>query len=177
MGVVSGASVSEGTMLVRLLKLGALAVLARVPQANSAQVRPGPADVFAPGSVVPCGARVGGSLPQVEASSGTVPYRVAVDSCETPLLEGANVEVLLPLQQGSTQGVWLTVDASAVTEFQGRQLVFRSIGSGKFQPVFVSDVEVWAGQAYFHSEGLDAADVAVRGTLLLKGELLKGDLQ
>ena len=106
-----------------------------------------------------------------------MPYRVAVESCEAPLLEGANVEVALPLQPAASEEAWLSVDAPAVTDFQGRYLVFLSVNRGVFRPVFVNDVEVWAGRAYFHGEGLGDAEVAVRGTLLLKGELLRGDLQ
>ncbi len=176
-GVTAGSSVSAGRELVRLLKPEALSVLAWVPQVNANGIASGAATVIAVGHEAPCQGQVTGNLQRVDPQSGTIPYRVVVESCAIPLFEGAQVEVSLPLQSVETNSERWRVDADAVTSFEGGQIIFRRTGERTFLPIHVSDVEIISGQAYFRADGLEHSEVVVGGALLLKGELMKGQLE
>ncbi len=175
--VTAGTSVIAGTQLIRVVKHEALSVLAWVPQGSSHQVDLGQVRISLPEHHTACEGRVLGNLQRVDVVSGTVPFRIAVDGCAAQLLEGAHVELELPLQGREGDAGRLHVPASALTELGGAQVLFVHLGSGVFRAVRVADVEIVSGQVYFRAQGLASAEVATRGVLLLKGELLKGELE
>jgi hypothetical protein len=99
------------------------------------------------------------------------------ESCRARLLEGATVELRLPLRARTADARLHSVPASAITHLGNEPALFVQVEERRFEAQRVAQVEVWDERAYLSWSGPPDAHVAVAGAVLLKGELMRGDLQ
>ena len=126
-----GQRVTAETELYTLADLSGVWVIADVPEADAARVRPGQsAHVTAPGSNVPLFARVTFLQPQVDPVSRTLKVRLELANKEMQLRPEMWVQVDIELA-GERH---LTVPADAVLDAGTSKTVFVDRGNGYFEP-------------------------------------------
>ncbi len=193
--------VAADSVLMRIVDPELFTLVLQVPQSVALDVALETATVYFPGERV-CHARVSGHLHYVDPNTRAVPFLAkAESSCLEYVLEGAHVRAEMPLNAAQTNEPLFRAPRSAVTTYQGGEVVF-SVGkeTGEYRVVPVESVEIWGDQAYFRvpalahhglpSEGETAGpkgdggtveealpQVAVGGVVLLKGELLRAQLE
>ncbi|HHQ47426.1 MAG TPA: efflux RND transporter periplasmic adaptor subunit [Acidobacteria bacterium] len=110
---------------------------------------------------------------EVEPQTRAARVRVRLTNPNERLLPGMFVRatVAVPATQKA-----LIIPREAVQDVEGRSVVFRETGPGRFEPVPVTVSRTFDGQLEI-AEGLQEGDrVAARGAFTLKGELLKDEL-
>ncbi len=174
-----GGVVDAGAALVRVVDPTALSLRVLVRQSDMAQVAPRQAQLRLVGAdEFACAAQVLGHLHRVDTDLRAIPFRLQpAPECAEWLLEGAAVEVLLPLKARVGDSDLASAPASAISSHAGKPIVFFAVEEGSFQPRFVSDVETWSGRSYFRVSGLPSRPLVVSGTILLKGELMRAELE
>ena len=151
--VIQGARFAPGETILRLADLSTVWVIAKVPAAQAAGIRPGqPArfeTVALPGQVAE--GEVSFVQPLIDAMTRTVDVRIALPNPDGDLRPGLYGTVLLE-EPGA--GPVLTVPRSAVLDSGTRQVLLVETGSGRYAPREVSlgrrggdRVEVLAGIA------------------------------
>jgi RND family efflux transporter MFP subunit len=178
-GAAVGSSVPASSVLVRLLAPEALSVIANVPQHRVSEVALAQAELSTGDQTTArCTGTVLGHLYRVERSSGTVPFRVTpAEQCRAQLLEGAALEVAMPLSAKAEDAGLFSAPTSALTTVDTQPALFVQTGEQRFELHRVGGLEIWGDRAYFHWTGAADAHVATKGVLLLKGELMRGELE
>jgi cobalt-zinc-cadmium efflux system membrane fusion protein len=176
-----GAHVDPDAPLFRLVSEGRVLVEARVADGASVVIAPGSAAHVTPRGGPRCTARVLGPLPQVEAATRSRRVRLVPDDRCKGLLPGAQaeVEIELPAQAGADAGgeQVIVVPAAALVELKSATIAFvKARGPGAFD---VRPVEpgLCLGDDRVVLAGVDdGEEVVVEGAILLKGELMRGEL-
>jgi hypothetical protein len=110
---------------------------------------------------------------------GVVPFRIQPSaSCAAFLLEGASLQVLMPLRSNADDANRISVPRDSITEIGDRKVLFvQGTSPEEFSVVELSSVEFWGDRAYVLGALSGGARVASKGVLLLKGELVGADLE
>jgi cobalt-zinc-cadmium efflux system membrane fusion protein len=184
---VLGGPVLPGATLFRIVAPGTRIVVAKLPETQVAAR----ADEGTPVRLLP---RSGPARPDAVACAGTiernlrvvddtraVPLRIRIDGACDVLAVGSYVDVRLPTRSSSATAdasAALLVPASAVADVRGFPTVFLTTESeGRFQARRVRKGATWGSDVAIEA-GLAPGDrVATSGVLLLKGELLRGEMQ
>ncbi len=175
---VLGQPVDAGRVLFRIVDVARLVVRADAPESEVANVALGAGATLAwPGRAQHCSGVVESRAPSVDAARRTVPFRVRPGADCPVLLEGGFVDVRLP-RAGATGRKLPMVPRDALTELDGAPLVF--VATGKRGEFAVRSVRVaeHVGDQVFIEDGVKAGEqVASRGAILLKGELMRAALE
>ncbi len=168
LGVREGAMVSPGMTLFRIVDLSSIWVLASLPEAQAAQVRPGAsAEVRAAGATSVIAGKVSAILPDVDAATRALKVRVELPNPGLLLKPGMFVRVAVK-EAGNVQV--LVVPQEAVITTGKRSVVIVASEGGKYSPVEVqlgresgADVEIRSGLA-------EGQKVVASGQFLLDSE-------
>lgn len=111
---------------------------------------------------------------EVEPETRAARVRVRIANPGRRLRPGMFVRARLTAPAGT--GEVLAVPREAVQEMDGRQVVFRALGDGRFRPVPVTLGEAFDGTVEI-ADGLAAGDeIVTAGAFTLKGQALRGEL-
>jgi Cu(I)/Ag(I) efflux system membrane fusion protein len=169
LGVREGMTVMTGAPMFRINGLNTVWVNADLPEAMSAQVRPGSAvearAPALPGTVLK--GKVSAILPEVNAATRTLKARVELDNPGHRLVPGMFATVnFSPAARDDV----LTVPTEAVIQTGKRSVVMVAQGDGKFMPVDVEIGYEGGGQTEIRN-GLEAGQrVVVSGQFLIDSE-------
>lgn len=175
---VLGAPVSPDKSLFEIVASSDLFVVARVPETFQLPVVGTPVRLFgrSAGDETPCFAKTVSDVGVVDEATRTRAVRVAPDAACPKLVPGGFVDVALPMSDGSTKPE-LVIAREAVVDVHGVKMVFVAKGPASFvaRPVRVTII---TGLDAIIDDGLaEGESVVVRGAILLKGELLKSELE
>lgn len=174
-GAPLGAYVTPDTHLFRIVSEGRVLVDARLPDGADVPAAGTAASVKPRGTADRCAARVLGVLPQVDPSTRSRKVRLAPEGTCKGLVGGAQAEV--EIEMGASGGDAIVVPAAALVDLKTATVAFAATGTkGTFE---VRPVEpgVHVGEDVVVRAGLHEGDqVVVEGTVLLKGELIRGEL-
>jgi len=181
--VVLGGSVSADKTLFRIVadSQSSFSILARVPETVSAKPQVGASATIVPrgnGSGT-CQALVEGSLGGIDSQTRTLAVRLAPDKSCAWLIPGSFVDVILASTGDRTSlPAGLVVPRSAIVDVHGKPTVFvAGSAPGEFSARAVQTGDGDADRVTIDS-GLSAGEqVVVEGALLLKGELVRADLE
>lgn len=168
-----GAHVTPEMHLFRVVHEGGVLVEAKLPDGSSVVLPPAAtAEIEQRGAPV-CKARVIGTLPEVVATTRTRRVRLRPEGC-SGLVSGAQAEARIVVPGGD--GEVLTVPASAVLDVKSTTVVFTRRGDGyELRPV---DLGVRIGDDRVVRSGVsEGEEVVTEGAVLLKGELLRSELE
>ncbi len=171
-----GAPVEATAPLFRIVDTARLEVRADVAEADASAVRDGVQASLTPATGgTTCTGVVGSHAPSVNPSTRTVPFRIVPSDGCSGLIEGSFVDVAI--ERGGAGGDKLvSVPRDAVVSVDGVPTVFVAEGPAfRAQSVRVAR---YAGPHVYLEDGVrPGASVVVRGALLLKGELLRSELE
>lgn len=174
---VLGGPVSPDRTLFEVVARGRVAVLARLPESVSQPPAwDSPALVTPRAGGAPCDAAVHGALGPVEPDSRTRALRLEPTAPCPWLSPGAFVTVGVTLPGSDMGETGLVLPREAVIDVHGVTVVFVGDGDG----YVVRGVRVRQGldgSAIVESGLVGGEEVVVSGALLLKGEVLRGELQ
>jgi cobalt-zinc-cadmium efflux system membrane fusion protein len=175
---VLGGAVSPDHTLFEVVARGRVAVLARLPESTSQGPAQDSAALVTPraGDRAPCDATVRGELGPVDPDTRTRVLRLEPKGPCAWLSPGAYVSVAVTLPGSDKGETGLLLPRDAVVEVHGASVVF------------VVEGDVYVARGVRTRQGLDGSAivesglvggelVVTSGTLLLKGELLRGELQ
>jgi cobalt-zinc-cadmium efflux system membrane fusion protein len=173
---VLGGPVTAGTVLFRIVASGARVVMAKMPETLDATADEG-TSVRIVARAAPdkaCEGSIERNLHVVDATRN-VPLRVRIGAACSELTMGSFVDVRLPARPGPKG---LVVPASAIAEVHGETIAFVQKGEeGAFEARVVQRGPSSSGGEVEITSGIAAGDrVAVAGVVLLKGELLGGEM-
>jgi cobalt-zinc-cadmium efflux system membrane fusion protein len=184
---VLGGAVTPEAPLFRVIAPDRLIVRARLPETAGAAVKEGAAVVIRPraarGDATKdrCDATVEAAFGVVDEASRTTPLRVRPAAGCSWLVPGAYVDVVVSVGPGARVGdesPAVLVAAEAVVDVRGVPTVFvagKEPGTFEARPVRPGPT---AGASIVVEAGLEPGErVAVAGALLLKGELLRAELE
>ena len=175
-----GSSVAPGEFLYRIVAEQTHGVLVHLPESSAAhvsvgarvRVRPREADV---GSPTACDATVA-RMTGVVDDARTMAIRLELDSACTLHGTGRSLTVSIPLRDVTAPMPMLMVPAEAVVTLRGKDVVFvqsQETPSFAWRAVRIGN---HVGAHVIVEDGLRAGErVAVRGTVLLKGEVLRAE--
>ena len=180
---VLGGAVSADKMLFRIVANSqtSFSVLARVPETVTAKPESGASATIVPrgnGSTT-CQALVEGSLGGIDAQTRTLAVRLAPDKSCAWLIPGSFVDVVFASASGPANlPAGLVVPRNAIVDVRGKPTVFVAGSTpGEFAARAVQAGSGDTNEVTIDS-GLSAGEqVVVEGALLLKGELLRADLE
>jgi Cu(I)/Ag(I) efflux system membrane fusion protein len=169
LGIREGMTITTGAPLFRINGLNTIWVNADVPEALSAQLRPGNAvearTPSLPGTVLK--GKVSAILPEVNAATRTLKARVELANPGQRLVPGMFATVNFT---PATRDAVVTVPTEAVIQTGKRSVVMVAQGDGKFMPVEVEIGSEGNGQTEIR-KGLDAGQkVVVSGQFLIDSE-------
>jgi len=179
-----GAPVSPDKALLHVVARDSRVAMAKVPETLQApatagtrvRVRPRSASIDHGGE---CGATILSNLGVVDEARN-IPVRVGLDDACAALPAGRFVEVAMPLggARADAGATLLLVPEASVTDVRGSPTVFVADGAdGAFAPRVVRAGAVMGSDVVIES-GLSTGErVVADGAVLLKGELLKAELQ
>jgi cobalt-zinc-cadmium efflux system membrane fusion protein len=174
---VVGGPVSSGVVLFRVTVPGARVVMAKLPETLDARSEEGTRVRIVPRAAPDkaCEGSIERNLRVVDATR-SIPLRVRIGAACPELTIGSFVDVRLPARIGATG---LVVPASAVTELHGQAIVFVQRGeAGTFEARAIQRGSGSSADEVEVASGLSAGDrVATAGVILLKGELLGGEMR
>ena len=185
---VLGGAVSPDLALFRVVAPDRLLVRARLPETAGAAVKEGAAVVVRPraarGDAVKdrCEATVEATFGVVDEATRTTPLRVRPAAGCGWLVPGGYVDVVVTVGPGARPGVEqgpvVLVPAEALVDLKGVPTVFvAGKQPGSFEPRAVRPGPT-AGASVIVEAGVEPGErVATSGALLLKGELLRSELE
>ena len=170
-----GAPVEATAAMFRVVDTTRLEVRADVAEADASAVREGVSATLTPATGGgACSGVVGAHAPSVNPSTRTVPFRIKPGECPE-LIEGAFVDVAIE-RDGADDKKLVSVPRDAVVSVDDVPTVFVKEGDG-FRAHAVR-VARYAGPRVYLDDGVKPdATVVIRGALLLKGELLRAELE
>jgi len=181
--IVLGGAVSADKSLFRIVadSQTSFSILARVPETATAKPTAGATAIITPRSIGsgPCQALVEGSLGGIDPETRTLAVRLAPDKSCAWLIPGSFVDVVFA-STGDTRNVpaGLVVPRNAIVEVSGKPTVFVADSApGQFS---ARAVQAGAGDATdvtIESGLVEGQQVVAEGALLLKGELVRADLE
>jgi cobalt-zinc-cadmium efflux system membrane fusion protein len=180
---VLGGAVAADKTLFRIVAdtQSSFSILARVPETVSEKPHAGASATIVPrgnGSGT-CQALVEGSLGGIDPQTRTLAVRLAPDRTCSWLIPGSFVDVILTsASERASLPAGLVVPRSAIVDVRGKPTVFvAGSAPGEFSARAVQAGFGDADQVTIDS-GLSAGEqVAVEGALLLKGELVRAELE
>lgn len=169
-----GAHVTPEAHLFRVVHEGGVLVEAKLPDGASVVLPPDAAAEIEQRGTTTCKARLVATLPEVTTATRTRPVRLLPEAGCKGLVAGAQAEARI-LVPGGTGDV-LVVPANAVVEVKSTSVVFARSGDGfELRPV---ELGVRVGDDRVVKSGVTEADeVVTEGAVLLKGELLRSELE
>lgn len=176
---VIGAPVDAATPLFRIIDTSRLVARADVPESDADLVPEGArATVASMSKVTSCAGTVEAHAPAVNVATRTVPFRVRLSAGCGEFHEGAFVDVAI--ERSPTHGKpRILLPRAAVVSVNEVPVVFVQ-SNGKpdtFSPHAVRGV-TYLGPLVFVDEGVTEGELVVeRGAILLKGELMRAELQ
>lgn len=175
---VLGAPVSPDKSLFEIVATKDLYVLARVPETFPLPSVGTVARLFGRGvsEDAPCAAKTVSDVGVVDEATRTRALRVAPTGACPMLVPGGFVDVALPTIEATAKPE-IVVPREAVIDVHGAKVVFVARPGGGFvaRPVRVTSI---TGVDAIIDDGLQEGElVVVRGGILLKGELLKAELE
>ena len=174
-GAPLGAYVTPDTHLFRIVFEGNVLVDARLPDGADVPPAGTAASVKPRGAADRCPARVLGVLPQVDPSTRSRKVRLAPEGTCKGLVGGAQADV--EIEMGAAGGEALVVPAAALVDLKTATVAFAATpakGTFEVRPV---EPGVHIGDEVVIRAGLQEGDqVVVEGSVLLKGELIRGEL-
>jgi cobalt-zinc-cadmium efflux system membrane fusion protein len=180
---VLGAPVSPDKPLLHIVARSARVVMARLPETLEAAATAGTRVRVRPRSASldpsrECGAAVTANLGVVD-DARNIPLRITLDDGCPELPSGRFVEVGVPTSAATDAGAaLLLVPEAAVTDLRGTPTVFVAGGSaGQFIARGVRPGRVYGADVSIESGLAIGERVVTVGAILLKGELLKAELQ
>ena len=176
--VVVGAPVTPEKSLFRLVAEGRVTVLARVPETSPLPSDGTQATLIARGAATTtCTGTVTGTLGAVDETTRTYAVRLAPESGCGWLIAGGYVDVVFPGAL-SGRGTELLIPRSALVDIGGVSSIFApGEGAGEYR-VRAVRVRPGTGAELVVESGLAEGDrIVVGGTLLLKGELQRAELE
>jgi cobalt-zinc-cadmium efflux system membrane fusion protein len=180
---VLGGAVSPEKTLFRIVadSQTAFSILARVPETVTAKPQAGASATVVPrgtGSST-CQALVEGSLGGIDTQTRTLAVRLAPDKSCAWLIPGSFVDVVFAPARGSANlPAGLVVPRNAIVDVRGKPTVFVAGSTpGEFSARAVQSGSGDTNEVTIDA-GLSAGEqIVVEGALLLKGELLRADLE
>jgi cobalt-zinc-cadmium efflux system membrane fusion protein len=171
-----GAPVEATTPMFVIVDTTRLEVRADVAEADASAVRDGVQASLTPATGgTTCTGAVGSHAPSVNPSTRTVPFRIVPGEGCAGLIEGSFVDVAI--ERGGAGGNKLvSVPRDAVVSVDGVPTVFVAEGPA-FRAHSVRVARYAGARVYLEDGVLPNASVVVRGALLLKGELLRSELE
>jgi len=175
-----GGAVSADKTLFRIVAdtQASFSILARVPETVTAKPEVGASATIAPRGNAPrtCQASVAGSLGGIDMQTRTLALRLTPEKGCIWLIPGSFVDVIFASANALPAG--LVVPRNAIVDVRGKPTVFvASSSAGQFT---AQSVQVGSGDAneVTIDSGLSAGEqVVIEGAVLLKGELLRADLE
>jgi len=181
--VVLGGAVSADKRLFRIVadSQTSFSVVARVPETITIKPGPGASATIAPrgdGSGT-CQARVEGSLGGIDAETRTLAVRLAPDKACAWLIPGSFVDVVFAsLGDNANAPAGLVVPRNAIVEVRGQPTVFVADSTpGQFSARSVRPGAATSAEVTVESGLVGGEQVVVEGALLLKGELIRAELE
>ncbi|MEO8900565.1 MAG: efflux RND transporter periplasmic adaptor subunit [Polyangiaceae bacterium] len=179
---VLGGAVSPDRALFRIVSdsQSSFSISARVPETAAAKPTAGAsATIAARGDTLnTCPAVVDGSLGGIDSQTRTLAIRLTPDKGCKWLIPGSFVDVVFAVAGSAQPALAAAVPRNAVVDVRGKPTVFLAgTTPGEFS---ARSVQVGAGDATYVTidSGVSAGDlIVVEGALLLKGELLRADLE
>lgn len=174
-----GSPVRPDSSLLRIVAPDKLVVRAKLPETSEAPPIGARATVRSRARAgATCEAVVTSAFGVIDDATRTMPIVLRPDACAW-LVPGAYVDVSIRLAAGADAGAvpdGIVVPEGAVVDVRGAPIVFVARGEADFEPRHVRVGRVEAGLAHVEA-GLATGDrVVTTGALLLKGELLRGEL-
>lgn len=181
--VVLGGAVSADKRLFRIVadSQTSFSIVARVPETVTTKPDSGASATITPrgnGSAI-CQARVEGGLGGIDTETRTLAVRLAPDKTCAWLIPGSFVDVVF----ASTDGVasapsGLVVPRNAIVEVRGQPTVFVADSTpGQFSARSVKPGAATSAEVTVESGLVGGEQVVVEGALLLKGELVRAELE
>lgn len=180
--VTLGAPVTPDHALLHVVSSASRVAIAKLPETLDAKatadtrvrVRPRTTSTE---SAKECGGVVLSNLGVVD-DARTIPLRIGLDDACDAFASGRYIEVSIPTRVLADAGAMLLVPLTAVTDVRGTPTVFVADGApGSFSPHGVR-LGASLGADVVIESGVVAGDrVVVDGVVLMKGELLKNELQ
>lgn len=178
--VALGGPVTPDHALFTIVAGGRVAVVARIPETVALPTAQASVAIARRGAEGSCAGVLRGDLATVDEATRSRTVRVEPDPSCTGLSPGGYVDVLVRdgAPTGSDEASGLVVPLDAVVEIHGATVVFVAEGEpGAFR---VAPVRTRAAgpRELLVEDGLpDGSTIAVHGTLLLKGEVLRAELE
>jgi len=180
---VLGGAVSPEKTLFRIVadSQTSFSILARVPETVDAKPEAGASATIVPrgtGSRT-CQALVEGSLGGIDTQTRTLAVRLAPDKSCAWLIPGSFVDVVFASASGSANlPAGLVVPRNAIVDVRGKPTVFiAGSAPGEFDAHAVQAGSGDANELTIESGVSAGEQVVVEGALLLKGELMRADLE
>lgn len=169
-----GAHVTPDMHLFRVVHEGGVLVEAKLPDGANVVLPPGAEAEIEQRGAPRCKARVVATLPEVVVTSRTRKVRLVPEATCKGLVAGSQAEAAIAIPGGT--GEALAIPAKAVVEVRSTSVVFARVAGGfEMRPV---ELGVRIGDDYVVRSGIGVDDeVVTEGTVLLKGELLRSELQ
>ncbi|HET7545882.1 MAG TPA: efflux RND transporter periplasmic adaptor subunit [Polyangiaceae bacterium] len=178
-----GGAVSADKPLFRIVadSHASSSILARVPETVAAKPQAGTSATITPrgNAANSCQAAVEGSLGGIDVQTRTLAVRLAPDKGCAWLIPGSFVDVILAAESATPNlPLGLVVPRSALVDVRSKPTIFvAGSAPGEFE---AAAVQVGSGdpQEVRIDSGLSAGQqIVIEGALLLKGELLRGELE
>lgn len=180
--VALGAPVTSDHALLHIVSSSSRIAIAKLPETLDAAATAGTRVRVRPRTTSTetakeCGGVVLSNLGVVDEAR-TIPLRIGLDDTCDAFASGRYVEVSIPTHTSADAGAMLLVPLTAVTDVRGSPTVFVAEGAlGSFAPRGVRLGPSLGADVVIES-GLAAGDlVVIDGVVLMKGELLKNELQ
>ncbi len=180
--VALGAPVTADHALLHIVSSSSRVAIAKLPETLDAQATAGTRVRVRPRTTSTetakdCGAVVLSNLGVVDEAR-SIPLRIGLDDACDAFASGRYVEVSIPTHVLANTGAMLLVPLTAVTDVRGSPTVFVADGApGNFSPRGVR-LGASLGADVVIESGVVAGDrVVIDGVVLMKGELLKNELQ
>ncbi len=179
---VLGAPVSPDRTLFRIVAERKVAIIAKVPD-GAPKPRPGSAATIrsrGQGTQAEreCPAHAVGELGAIEEATRSLPLRLEPDVTCTWLAPGGYVDVFFPLDEIDGGTPELVVAADAVVDIKGVPSIFVATArEGEFERRTVRLRSAIGADAVIETGANEGERVVTQGALLLKGELLRSELE
>lgn len=189
-GVVSrhdailGAPVSPERTLFKIIADREVAIIAKVPEGALKPSTGARAVVRSRGGSPSggpreCAAHAVGELGAIEEGTRTLPLRLAPDGPCTWLAPGGYVDVAFPMESEDAGPPALIVPSDAVVDVQGVPSLFVPVAGreGDFERRTVRVTSTFGADSVIESGVAEGERIVISGALLLKGELLRAELE
>jgi cobalt-zinc-cadmium efflux system membrane fusion protein len=177
---VLGGPVSPDRALFTIVAGGRVAVVARIPETSALPSAQAVVSIARRGGEGSCPGVLRGDLATIDEDTRARSVRVEPDASCTGLSPGGYVDVLVRdgAPTGAEAATGIVVPYEAVVEIHGATVVFAAEAApGSFKLIAVRTRPAGPRELVVEDGLADGTTVAVTGTLLLKGEVLRAELE